>query len=232
MAKIFIINDASITGGVASTSDVGTTGLRWKDGWFSGLITMGSASISGSIIGGSGTFSGTVTAGTLSAAGAGIFGTTVTATTGSFSGAIIAATSLTVGTVSATGNVIVGGLSSIAGQLIVTGSSTIGGLTFTDNRSVTLGTGTGTTFATATNQKLSFYGVTAVVQPTALTATVGTVTFSEPTTPDYAIQDMTQVTPYGFVTLDEGQSILKVIANLQVRVNQLEDKLQDLGLIA
>lgn len=164
MAKTFVINSTSITGGVDVTSDVGASGLKWKDGWFSGTVT--------------------------------------------------------VGTVSATG------------ALIAVGSSTLGGLLITDNRNVTLGTGTGTTFATATNQRLAFYGTVAVVQQASLTATVGTVTFSEPTTPDYVIADLSSVDSFGFVTLDEGQSILKVIANLQTRLGELETRLTTYGLLS
>lgn len=66
----------------------------------------------------------------------------------------------------------------------------------------------------------------------ALTAQLTTITFTAPGTPDYAIQDLTTTTPYGFVTKDEGNSVLSVIANLQTRVSQLESRLQALGLIA
>ena len=66
----------------------------------------------------------------------------------------------------------------------------------------------------------------------ALTAQLTTITSTAPGTPDYAIQDLTQTTPFGFVTKDEGNSVLSVIANLQTRVSQLESRLQALGLIA
>lgn len=65
----------------------------------------------------------------------------------------------------------------------------------------------------------------------ALTAQLTTITSTAPVTPDYAIQDLTTTTPYGFVTKDEGNSVLSVIANLQTRVSQLESRLQALGLI-
>jgi hypothetical protein len=65
----------------------------------------------------------------------------------------------------------------------------------------------------------------------ALTAQLTTITSTAPVTPDYAIQDLTQTTPFGFVTKDEGNSVLSVIANLQTRVSQLESRLQALGLI-
>jgi hypothetical protein len=78
---------------------------------------------------------------------------------------------------------------------------------------------------------LGFFGVAAVVRPTALTATLTSITHTAPGTPDYAIQNLTNVTPYGFATQDEGNTVLSVILNLQVRVNELETKLNALGLI-
>ena len=103
---------------------------------------------------------------------------------------------------------------------------------FADNISFTFGTGTGIKVATATNQKLAFYNVTPVVQQAALTVNVGTVTFSEPTTPDYAIASLTSVDGFGFASLDEGHSILKVIANLQTRVDELSSRLTTYGLLS
>lgn len=66
----------------------------------------------------------------------------------------------------------------------------------------------------------------------ALTTQLTTITSTAPGTPDYAIQDLTSTTPFGFVTKDEGNSVLAVIANLQTRVAQLESRLQALSLIA
>lgn len=66
----------------------------------------------------------------------------------------------------------------------------------------------------------------------ALTTQLTTVTFTAPGTPDYAIQDLTTTSPYGFVTKDEGNTVLSVIANLQARVAQLESRLQALNLIS
>ena len=66
----------------------------------------------------------------------------------------------------------------------------------------------------------------------ALTAQLTTITSTAPGTPDYAIQDLVNSSAYGFVTKDEGNTVLSVIANLQDRVSQLESRLQALGLIA
>ena len=78
--------------------------------------------------------------------------------------------------------------------------------------------------------KLGFFAQTPVVRQTELTDELTTVTFSAPGTPDYAIQDLA-VGGYGFVTADEGQTVLSVIANMQTRINELETKLVAYGLL-
>jgi len=72
---------------------------------------------------------------------------------------------------------------------------------------------------------VGFYGVVPVVKGAGLTAQLTTITHSAPGTPDYALQDLVQNTGFGFVTKDEGNSTLAVIANLQARVAQLEARL-------
>lgn len=79
--------------------------------------------------------------------------------------------------------------------------------------------------------RIGFFGATAVVKPTALTTQLTTLTYTAPGTPDYAIADVTQTTPFGFTTADEGRTVLSVIKNLQDRVAQLESKLRSLGLL-
>jgi hypothetical protein len=114
-----------------------------------------------------------------------------------------------------------------------TGTATFSnGMTIADARNIALNTTTGTKIGTATNQKLAFFNATPVVQQTELTDELTTITCSAPVTPDYAIADLTATSPYGFVSADEGQTVLKVIANLQTRVNELETKLVALGLLA
>jgi len=66
----------------------------------------------------------------------------------------------------------------------------------------------------------------------ALTAQLTTITHTEPGTPDYAIQDFTQTTPWGFASHDEANTVLKVIANLQTRVAELETRLRNQGVVA
>lgn len=69
-------------------------------------------------------------------------------------------------------------------------------------------------------------------QGAALTAQSTALTHTAPGTPDYAIQDLTQTTPFGFVTKDEGNTVLSVIANLQTRLAEVEARLEALGLVA
>jgi hypothetical protein len=96
---------------------------------------------------------------------------------------------------------------------------------------IVVGTTTGTKIGTATTQKLGFFGVTPVVQQTELTDELTTITHTAPGTADFAIQNLS-LTGYGFVTEDEGNTVLSVIANLQARVNELETKLVALGFLA
>lgn len=68
-------------------------------------------------------------------------------------------------------------------------------------------------------------------QQAALTAQLTSITHTAPGTPDYAIQDLINSSAYGFVTKDEGNTVLSVIKNLQVRVAELEARLEAMALI-
>lgn len=107
-----------------------------------------------------------------------------------------------------------------------------GDLRLLEGRNIIVGGTTGSKIATATTQRLGFWNQSPTTQPTALTAQVTSITHTAPGTPDYAIQDLTQTTPFGFVTKDEGNTVLKVVLNLQTRVQELETKLESTGLIA
>lgn len=90
----------------------------------------------------------------------------------------------------------------------------------------------GTRLGQSSADLVGFYGATPVDQPAALTAQLTTVTHTAPGTPDYAIQNLTTSTPYGFVTADEGNTVLSVVANLQARLAEVEARLEELGLVA
>jgi hypothetical protein len=74
-------------------------------------------------------------------------------------------------------------------------------------------------------------GARFVPEVAANTAALTAITFTAPSTPDYAIQDLTSTTPFGFATKDEGNTVLSVIKNLQTRVAELESKLATYGLL-
>ena len=117
-----------------------------------------------------------------------------------------------------------GGLSTGTGESGVQIYGCVAGATGTADRTQTVAIQT-------LGNKIGFYAVTPVVRPTALTTQLTTITATAPGTPDYLIQNLVQNTGFGFVTADEGQSVLKVILNLQTRVAELETKLQGLGLL-
>lgn len=74
-------------------------------------------------------------------------------------------------------------------------------------------------------------GARFVPEVAANTAALTTITSTAPGTADYAIQDLVNTSAYGFVTKDEGNTVLSVIANLQTRVAELESKLQTYGIL-
>jgi hypothetical protein len=76
-----------------------------------------------------------------------------------------------------------------------------------------------------------FFGKQPVVKAAALTAGLTHLTAKLPVSYDYVIADLTQITPFGFVSANEGQTVLTVIANLQTRVTELETRLQNYGLL-
>lgn len=101
-----------------------------------------------------------------------------------------------------------------------------------DAKNFVFNTTTGTKIGTGTTQKIGFFNKTPIVQPAALTTQLTTLTCSAPGTPDYAIADPV-AGGFGFVTLDEALSLIKVIANLQTRFSELETNvIKALGLSA
>jgi len=70
---------------------------------------------------------------------------------------------------------------------------------------------------------------------TALTTALTQITYIEPGTPDYAIQtliDSGVASAWGFATQDEGLTLLKAFKNVQVRLDELESKIQNIGFLA
>ncbi len=83
--------------------------------------------------------------------------------------------------------------------------------------------------------KQAWFGSAPVAKATALTVALTQITHTAPGTPDYAIQDLIQgadiTAGWGFATKDEGNTLLSVVKNLQVRLDQAEAKLQAYGLL-
>jgi hypothetical protein len=70
-------------------------------------------------------------------------------------------------------------------------------------------------------------------QGAALTAQLTTITPADAEgTPDYAIAAITNSTAYGFASAQEAITVLYVIKNLQVRVAELEARIEAMGLVA
>ena len=93
---------------------------------------------------------------------------------------------------------------------------------------------TTTNAATAMQHKanrLGFFSTTPAIQQAALTAQLTSITHTAPGTPDYAVQNLVAATGFGFVTADEGNTVLSVIANLQARLAQVETALEAYGLV-
>lgn len=66
----------------------------------------------------------------------------------------------------------------------------------------------------------------------ALTAQLTTITIADAAgTPDYALSALTTTTPYGLATAAEAISLLYVIQNLQVRLAEVESRLEVAGIV-
>ena len=67
----------------------------------------------------------------------------------------------------------------------------------------------------------------------AMTTQLTSLTHTAPSTPDYAVQDLiaTAGSSYGFVTKDEGNTVLSVILNLQTRMAEVEAALEALKVV-
>ena len=66
----------------------------------------------------------------------------------------------------------------------------------------------------------------------ALTAQLTTLTHTAPAADDFAIQDLVQSGAWGFADHHEANTFLKVIANLQARIAELEARLQAIDLLS
>jgi len=66
----------------------------------------------------------------------------------------------------------------------------------------------------------------------AMTTAKTTITIADAEgTPDYALQALTTTSPYGLATAAEAISVLYVIQNLQTRMAEVENALEDLKVV-
>lgn len=92
----------------------------------------------------------------------------------------------------------------------------------------------GTIFGKSSTSKIGFWGATPVVQGTALTTALTTITCTAPTTSyDFAIQSMlATVATFKFVTATAAQTLANVVQNAQIRMAEVESRLETFGIIA
>ncbi len=91
----------------------------------------------------------------------------------------------------------------------------------------------GTTFGATSASLVAFWGATPVDQPAALTAQLSTITIADAAgTPDYTFAAVTTTTPWGFSAAAEAITLLYTVRNLQVRLAEVEARLEEAGIVA
>ena len=73
---------------------------------------------------------------------------------------------------------------------------------------------------------------TAVTTQAAPTVALTDLTHTAPGTPDYALQDLVQPAGFGFVTKDEGNTVLKVVQANKVNIAEIIAALKAFGIMA
>ncbi len=86
----------------------------------------------------------------------------------------------------------------------------------------------------STSEKIGIFGAAPGKRATAMTTQLATITFTAPTA-DYAIQNFVDIgagAGYAFKYINEANTVMSVIANLQTRVAELEAMLKSCGLLS
>lgn len=136
--------------------------------------------------------------------------------------------------------------SSVDGQLDVVADTLLqlgatGNLELNDGVNIIIGTTTGTKIGTATTQKIGFYNVTPIVQPSAYTQTYSTADKTHAASTFAAVSETAATTtlPFGYTTAAQADAIPRElndladdVTDLKNLVNSLIDDLQALGLVA
>lgn len=89
----------------------------------------------------------------------------------------------------------------------------------------------GVSLAQLTTQKAGMHG-TVAVQSSAPTTELTDLTQAGTFTPDYAIQAITNSSPYGFANAAEGETVVSVVQANKVRIAEIITCLQAHGLMA
>jgi hypothetical protein len=94
-------------------------------------------------------------------------------------------------------------------------------------------TGGGFAVGQSSSDLVGFWGTAPCDQPASLTAQLTTITMADTAgTPDYTLAAITTTTPAGFASIQEAISFAYVVRNLQVRLAEVEARLEECGLIA
>ena len=86
----------------------------------------------------------------------------------------------------------------------------------------------------STSEKISMFGAAPGKRASAMTTQLTALTYTAPGADDFAIQDFGDAVTgkFAFISKDEANTVLKVIANLQTRVAELEAMLKACGLLS
>lgn len=85
----------------------------------------------------------------------------------------------------------------------------------------------------ATTALVGFWGKAPVDQPSSLTAQLTTITMADTAgTPDYSFAAVTTTSAGGASSAQEFISLLYVVRNLQVRLAEVESRLEECGIVA
>lgn len=90
----------------------------------------------------------------------------------------------------------------------------------------------GTVLGQTTSSLIGFWGITPVDQPAALTAALTTLTLTASATATVTAFTRCITAGFGFQNYAEAQTFMKCVQNVQVRLGELEDRLQEAGILA
>jgi hypothetical protein len=95
-------------------------------------------------------------------------------------------------------------------------------------------TASGYAVGQSSSDLVGFWGATPVDQPASLTAQLTTITMADTAgaSPDYTLGAITTTSAAGFASIQECISFAYVVRNLQVRLAEVEARLEEAGIVA